>query len=348
MRGGGGGVRRMLWIATGLGGTVTGVERLAIEAVRSLDAATSVDQTVVVDDGVEWADDLAAIATVTRLPRPKGGVGRRPDLAPGGAGYRPPHVAHSFGAPFPAGLSGRASLSYTVHDWGPFFDREMRRAARAAWIAALLRGIRDTDYVHVLSASTRSEAPAPLRPMLRRRKFIIGLPFNAAPSVPVASGVQRQPNLVASVGTNVPRKRFGLLVDACARLNDCQLVLAGNGTETFTSCHARGLGRVTDAQLGRLYQRASLFALVSEYEGFGLPVLEAWLAGCPLLVTEGVARRLPEPMRGAVRVVPTDISASELALQVARALEDQPLRALPNELPPSPFIDMVIERLAAA
>lgn len=47
-------------------------------------------------------------------------------------------------------------------------------------------------------------------------------------------------------------------------------------------CRLTGLTRT---QLMGLYQRADLFAFPSLYEGFGLPVLEAMLAGTPVLTT---------------------------------------------------------------
>jgi len=49
---------------------------------------------------------------------------------------------------------------------------------------------------------------------------------------------------------------------------------------------------VDDATLGALYQHATAFAFPSRYEGFGLPLLEAFLAGCPV-VASGVSS-LPE------------------------------------------------------
>lgn len=42
----------------------------------------------------------------------------------------------------------------------------------------------------------------------------------------------------------------------------------------------------TDEQLNSLYRNAQLFVYPSLYEGFGLPILEAYKAGCPILLSD--------------------------------------------------------------
>lgn len=49
------------------------------------------------------------------------------------------------------------------------------------------------------------------------------------------------------------------------------------------------LGFVEDAALTRLYQHATALVFLSRLEGFGLPVLEAMAAGCPVIVARGSA-----------------------------------------------------------
>jgi glycosyltransferase involved in cell wall biosynthesis len=51
------------------------------------------------------------------------------------------------------------------------------------------------------------------------------------------------------------------------------------------------LGYVQDMRLKALYQRASLFVYPSKYEGFGMPIVEAMLAGIPVLSADVAALR---------------------------------------------------------
>ena len=83
--------------------------------------------------------------------------------------------------------------------------------------------------------------------------------------------------------------------------------------------------RVTDnSELKRLYAGAALFVYPSFYEGFGLPVVEAELCGCPV-VTSNVSS-LPEAGGPAsIQVAPGDTQA--IADGMAKALTDSDLRS---------------------
>src|SRR5262245_8758129 len=88
---------------------------------------------------------------------------------------------------------------------------------------------------------------------------------------------------------------------------------------------------VTDVQLQDLYSAARAFALLSEYEGLGLPPLEALAAGIPpVLVDTAVAR---ESCRDAAVYVPAgDIPATTRALEsvlIDEELRHRILRAAP-------------------
>ncbi len=316
---------RILWVATGLAEHLTGIERVVINTIANTPVTDHDEHLVLVDENVDWAVSLEPHAEVLRLRRRTGGVARAPRL-PDAYHRLPIALAHSFGAVFPVGLTSAAPRSYTVHDWGPFFDRAMTPTARAAWSYAITQGIRSSGLVHFLAQATAEEAPLWLRPMLDRKTVVTGLPY----PVHTAGGPRvgsRVPGLVLSVGTNVPRKRFALLSDACRMVPGAHLVVAGQGTERFSVCaepgntaRVVGRGRVSDAELHDLYGTAALFVLASTYEGFGLPVLEAWEAGCVILVTESVASRLPYEIRRDVLTVPTSLTAAQLSLAIASAL----------------------------
>jgi len=72
-------------------------------------------------------------------------------------------------------------------------------------------------------------------------------------------------------------------------------------------------GYVADEQLGALYENARGLLFLSRFEGFGLPVVEAFNAGCPVIAAR--TSSLPEIVGDAgVLEDPDDISAIALAI----------------------------------
>jgi glycosyltransferase involved in cell wall biosynthesis len=121
---------------------------------------------------------------------------------------------------------------------------------------------------------------------------------------------------VLTVGTLEPRKNLQRVQEA-ARLAGAELRVAGargwGDVET-----AGWLGRVSDAELVRLYRGAKCVVYASLYEGFGLPIVEAMACGAPVVTSRGGATE--ETARGAaVLVDPYDPAA--IAAGIAEAVE---------------------------
>lgn len=110
------------------------------------------------------------------------------------------------------------------------------------------------------------------------------------------------------VGINA-RKNTRRIVEAFskARTSDLKLVLIGN-PQTYLD-EARGVtltGFVADADRPALYSGAEGLLYPSVYEGFGLPILEAFATGCPVL-TSNLSSMKEVGGDAAVLVEPEDV-----------------------------------------
>jgi len=137
------------------------------------------------------------------------------------------------------------------------------------------------------------------------------------------------------VGQLSSRKNLVRVLEAFSRLDPgVQLVCAGprsRGQEAIDAAHrrlglserVRFLGPVPDGALPALYAGALAHLLLSLDEGFGLPVIEAFSAGTPVLASDRGA--IPEVAGGAAMLVdPTDVPAMSRAMQ--RIVEDAAYR----------------------
>lgn len=99
------------------------------------------------------------------------------------------------------------------------------------------------------------------------------------------------------VGTREPRKNLKRLIQAWLPLaKDYQLIIAGeeswdDSAQISTNPNLRFLGRVNDFELATLYHHAEAFVYPSLYEGFGLPILEAFAHGVPVIAADIPALR---------------------------------------------------------
>lgn len=138
-------------------------------------------------------------------------------------------------------------------------------------------------------------------------------------------GLRRPFNLF--VGTLEPRKGLETLIAGHRVLRrghaGVQLALVGpRGWGKLPRLDRPGvvrLGEITDDDLDALYRAASALAYPTQYEGFGLPALEAMVRGCPVVTSS--ATSLPEVVGDAGLLVdPSDPDA--LATALASVLDD--------------------------
>lgn len=114
------------------------------------------------------------------------------------------------------------------------------------------------------------------------------------------------------VGTREPRKNLRRLIEAWQPLADkYQLIVAGaagwDKSAAINHPQLRFLGQVKDKELAVLYGEAEVFCYPSLYEGFGLPILESFFHGTPVLTSK--VSSMPEVAGNAAELVdPEDVS----------------------------------------
>lgn len=138
------------------------------------------------------------------------------------------------------------------------------------------------------------------------------------------------------VGTRSRYKNFDLFIRAMAPLirrdPGLRIVCAGGGAfdsrelaliESLQLSGSLLQMRVSDEELARLYADAKAFVFPSLYEGFGIPVLEAFSCGCPVIVSN--VGSLPE-VAGDSGIVADAGDESALRDSVEQVLYDHELR----------------------
>jgi alpha-1,3-rhamnosyl/mannosyltransferase len=143
------------------------------------------------------------------------------------------------------------------------------------------------------------------------------------------------------VGTLQPRKNVGRILQAYLALppqvrRERQLVIVGRAGWRCNDL----LAQMKDAQqrgeqviwlnylagedaLRHVYARASAFVFPSLHEGFGIPVVEAFASGIPVVTSNTTS--LPEVSQGAALEV-DPLSVNEIAAAMSSLLEDEALR----------------------
>jgi glycosyltransferase involved in cell wall biosynthesis len=141
---------------------------------------------------------------------------------------------------------------------------------------------------------------------------------------------------ILSVGTLEPRKNIPSLLKAFSQLKHQyqiphSLVVAGKKgwkyKEIFDLVESLRIekfvhftGYISDEQKNYLLKNASCLAYPSYYEGFGIPVLEAMQAGCPVVTSD--TSSIPEVVGDAAELI-DPLSVSSLAEGLYRVISNQ-------------------------
>lgn len=214
-------------------------------------------------------------------------------------------LVHDLGhmAPFPRRHESYAKI-VTVHDLTPLIMPQAHvRTSRLTHRHLFPRILQHCDHVLTVSDTTRHDVLRLCHPSCP----VTAIPLAAKPLGHDLPRPHQNPYILC-VSTLEPRKNIHVLLEAFelfrqeGGLHD--LVLVGKeGWQVDDLLDRiqrspyrdviRVAGFVPDAALGAFYTHADVCVYPSAYEGFGLPVLEAQEAGCPVIVADtAVAREI--------------------------------------------------------
>ena len=141
-------------------------------------------------------------------------------------------------------------------------------------------------------------------------------------------------NFFLFVGNLKPHKNLKLVLDVLMERSNFHLVIAGKMTgfihgmdwqeieKKYESIKGRLhlLGKISNEQLTWLYLHAKALIFPSQYEGWGLPILEAMRLGCPVLASN--AASIPEAA-GSAALFFDPMQPKELIQQIDALEEDR-------------------------
>jgi glycosyltransferase involved in cell wall biosynthesis len=303
--------------ATPLTMTSGGLPRYVSELSGALVAEFPSDRFVL-------SSDQPFESNLARLPYPSNWLTRRwwtfgAERANSRAGVTVFHGTN-FAVPY---LSRRPTVM-TIHDLSPWLnpawhsgaDRVRSRTPRMIGLATMIL---------TLTQAVRNEVVERFRVAPER---IAVTPLAAAAVFRPVPTAPERPYFVF-VGTLEPRKNIPMLLEAWRDVKQryaVDLVLAGRHREDFPAIEPeeglRILGETPEADLPELYSNAVAALYASEYEGFGLPVLEAMQCGAPVIISRDPA--LTEVAGGAALTV---ANAGEMCAAMRSLLADPALCA---------------------
>ncbi len=319
-----------------------GTGRYSAELASALAVTAAPDSSVT--GWTAWHRDVAAarlpgVRGPRRLPLP-----RRPLVLAWehGAGPRPAaaDVVHAPTLLVPP--VRRAALVVTIHDAVPWTHPETLTARGVHWHRVMAeRAARHADAIVVPTQAVAEELDRHLRPRADIEVVGLGVSDRLA-SPPDAEeraariGLPEGPFLL-SLATLEPRKGLDVLIRALAlpAAPPLPLLLVGQPgwgavdpaafaeQAGLPADRVRTLGRLSDADLAVVLERAAVLVAPSRAEGFGLPVLEAMAAGTAVISSDVPA--LVEVGRGATELTPVGDTGA-LAEALARVTGDRALR----------------------
>ena len=254
-------------------------------------------------------------------------------------------VLHSLHYSFPL-VSFRAKKAVTIHDltyvsmpelhlaskiW--FYQYFLKKAATAADGLIFISRSAEADFQHYFGK------PRGVSQVIHHGKSKTLQPMDDRSTVEAIREKYGLPKrVIVYIGTVEPRKNLTRLVEAFAEVSveqpNVSLAIAGGQGWMYETLFQRVkelgmkskvlfLGFVPEEDKRLLLCAAEVFAYVSLYEGFGLPVLEAMACGVPTLTSN--TSSIPE-VAGDAALLVDPLQTEEIAAALKRLLSEPDLR----------------------
>ena len=302
-----------------LAGRVTGVGRYLTELLKAWSGSPDAKdhQFVILSHAPVELPPLPGLQVVTEIRPGSGGTVWEQLVLPRMVRQADANVL--FAPAYTAPLASPVPVVLTVHDvsfcahpewfsWREGLRRQVltrQSARRAARVLTVSQFSRDEIVRHLVVEPARVQV-------------VYSGPSEIATASPAT--LRSSEPLILYVGSVLARRHVPELVEGFARLArrrpDVHLAIVGDArgvppVDVGACVRAEGMdqrvtvrGYVTDTELSALYARASAFAFLSSYEGFGLTPLDAIAAGIPAVVLDTpvageiygeAAHRVPAP-----------------------------------------------------
>ncbi|MDZ4668910.1 MAG: glycosyltransferase family 1 protein [bacterium] len=263
---------------------------------------------------------------------------------------------HGLSNELPVGIEKTGIKSVvTIHDLiflhypnlYPFFDRKVyqKKFAAAVNLANIVIATSEHTKADIIKAYDCN--PAQVKVVYQDCDAAFAQRFSQEELAALKRKYGLTRDYVLSVGTLEQRKNHLNLLKAFVKsdLHDIDLVLVGKKGDAYTAlekyikensleARIKFIHELPFQELPKMYQAAKVFAYISRYEGFGIPILEALHAQLPVLASNSSS--LPEVGGTAVYYVEPD-SIQEISFGLNQLIYNQTKReellcAIPTQL----------------